>query len=253
MSKQKIGEDYFEEYVAINEIKQYFVHYKKESDVVVLFLHGGMSEAHFGYKNVLKERMYTFVYYDQRGTGKTQAASKSKPEAITMEALVKDLDETVNYVRKIYPNKKLILFAHSRGSVLGMNYIKKYGEKVDAYVGMGQLVNFKAGLEYTLSHLKGSASESDMKKLEAVKAAANSQAPENLKKACIDLEQLQTKYKHAGYKEGGLALLKVVKNSPLFKLSDIVQILSTMKNNSNLFPCVGGCDFYNETVFKVPV
>ena len=52
--KGKNGEEFFEEYVQINEIKQYFLHYRKDSDFVVLFLHGGMTEAHFGYKNVLK-------------------------------------------------------------------------------------------------------------------------------------------------------------------------------------------------------
>lgn len=59
MINEKNNQDFFEEYVPINEIKQYFVHYRKDSDFVVLFLHGGMTEAHFGYKNVLKDRMYT--------------------------------------------------------------------------------------------------------------------------------------------------------------------------------------------------
>lgn len=58
MINEKNNQDFFEEYVPINEIKQYFVHYRKDSDFVVLFLHGGMTEAHFGYKNVLKDRMY---------------------------------------------------------------------------------------------------------------------------------------------------------------------------------------------------
>lgn len=177
--KGKNGEEFFEEYVQINEIKQYFLHYRKDSDFVVLFLHGGMTEAHFGYKNVLKDRMYSFVYYDQRGTGKTQAMNKSEPNTVTLESLIDDLDKTIDYVHKRYPNKKLILLGHSRGSILGMEYIKKHGTKVDAYVGMGQLVNFKAGLKNTMEYCSTLADDRDMRKLEELQKYSESLSPEN--------------------------------------------------------------------------
>lgn len=253
MINDKNNENFFEEYVPINEIKQYFVHYRKDSDFVVLFLHGGMTEAHFGYKNVLKDRMYTFVYYDQRGTGKTQSMNKSKPDTVTLEKLIDDLDETINYIRKVYPNKKLILLGHSRGSLLGMEYVKKHSSKVDAYVGMGQLIDFKAGLKKTMDYCSKLSADQDVKKLEAVQSYLESRSPESLKKASIELEQIQTKHKLAGYKKGGMELIKVVLNSPIFKISDIIPIMTTMKTNANLFPCVGGCDLRSYKKFSIPI
>lgn len=253
MIKENMGEDFFEEYVQINEIKQYFLHYKKASNFVVLFLHGGMTEAHLGYKNVLKDRIYSFVYYDQRGTGKTQSMNKSKPHTITLDSLIDDLDETINYIRKVYPNKKLILLGHSRGSLLGMAYLQKHPAKVDAYVGMGQLVNFKAGLKNTMEYCSTLANARDIKKLEVLQNYSESPSPESLKKACLGLEQIQSKYKLAGYKHGSFQLMKMIINSPVFKLSDLLPILLTMKTNANLFPVVGSCDFYSHTAFSIPI
>lgn len=172
---------------------------------------------------------------------------------VTLEALIEDLDETISYLRQIYPNQKLILLGHSRGSLLGLEYIKKHGTKVDAYVGMGQLIHFKAGLKKTMDYCASLANEGDMRKLEALKTYAESTSPEDLKKACIGLEQMQTKYKIAGFQGGMLKLLKIVSHSPVFRLSDLIPIFSTMKNNINLFPCVGGCDFRALTTFPIPV
>ncbi len=84
-----------EEYILINGIKQYFLQYPVEnSSEVVLFLHGGpgSSEAHFVYKTIKQNLPYSFVYYDQRGTGKTQSKNKSNPQDISLEALIWELN-----------------------------------------------------------------------------------------------------------------------------------------------------------------
>jgi proline iminopeptidase len=247
------GEIFSEEFVQINEIRQYFQHYQKDSDSVVLFLHGGMTEAHFSYKTVLRDRVYSFVYYDQRGTGKTQSMNQSKPNTVTLETLLCDLDETVNYIRKAYPNKRLILLGHSRGSVLGMEYVKRHSAKIDAYVGMGQLIDFKAGLQVTADYGLTSADDRDRKRLEELRAYSESHSPDDLAKACIGLEKLQTKYKLAGLKRGSFALIKTVIGSPVFALTDIKSILSALRTNVHLFPCVGGCDFRSQMSFSIPV
>lgn len=251
--KEKNCEDYYEEYVQINDIKQYFLHYPKESDIVVLYLHGGMTEAQLTYKTVLRDRKYSLVYYDQRGTGKTQAKNKSKPKEVTLEALMKDLDVTINYVRQKYPHKKLVLLGHSRGSILGMEYIKRYSTKVDAYVGVGQLVNFNEGQRITFDHCYELAGSRDKKKIEIMRNNTGALSPESLQKACVDLEKMQTKYKLAGYKDGNFKLMSIVMKSPVFVLSDMIPIITAMKTNINLFPCVGRCDLHSYTTFSIPI
>ncbi|MDR0500165.1 MAG: hypothetical protein LBG97_02815 [Coriobacteriales bacterium] len=64
---------YFEEYVSINEIQQYFLHYPCSDGEVMLIIHGGpgQSEASFAYYVEPNPPVYTTVYYDQRGAGKT--------------------------------------------------------------------------------------------------------------------------------------------------------------------------------------
>ncbi len=56
----------YDEYVKINDIRQYFLHYPTNSDCVVLFLHGGpgQSEAQLSYKTILADRACSVVYYD---------------------------------------------------------------------------------------------------------------------------------------------------------------------------------------------
>ena len=64
--------EFFEEYIDINEIKQYFIFYPKKSNTSLIFLHGGPgeSESYFLYKMHSKTQNYNLVYYDQRGTRK---------------------------------------------------------------------------------------------------------------------------------------------------------------------------------------
>ncbi|ELV04885.1 alpha/beta hydrolase [Brachyspira hampsonii] len=119
---------FFEEYVNINGIEQYFIHYPKKSDTTLLFLHGGTgeSEAYFLYEMHSKTQNYNLVYYDQRGTGKTQARNKSKDKDITIDKLLIDLKETINYIKLRYNSKYTILLGHSWGSVLGIEFIKNF-------------------------------------------------------------------------------------------------------------------------------
>ena len=162
---------FFEEYVKINGIEEYFIHYPKRSNTSLIFLHGGPgeSEAYFLYKMHSKNQNYNLVYYDQRGTGKTQLKNKSKENDITIEKLLLDLKETINYVKEKYKSKYIILLGHSFGSVLGIEFIKKYPNTVSAYIGMGQVVSFKVGektgFDYCFDLVKKSGSKKYIEKM----------------------------------------------------------------------------------------
>ncbi len=251
----KSMKNFYEEYVKINDIQQYFLHYPNQSDFVVLFLHGGpgQTEAQFSYKTILANRTYSVVYYDQRGTGKTQSKNKSKQNTITLDTLINDLKETVGYIRKKYPNKKLVLLGHSWGSILGMEYIKKYLNTIDAYIGMGQVVNFKDGERVAYEHCFKLASDKDKKKLSKIKDYPNSLTLENVNKICPKFRKIQAKYKLMGYSGGNSKMIKLFMKSPIFKIKDIFPMLKAMKVNVNLLKCVAEYDTSDYTNFSIPV
>ena len=134
--------DYKEEYVNINGILQYFLHYKKKDGApVLLFLHGGPGffEHLMAYK--LDEAWgdcVTQVHWDQRGAGRTWAKNKAVPK--NMEQMFSDLEAVVLYLKEKYQVDKIILLGHSWGSILGSVFAMKHPEHVRAYIGSGQVV-----------------------------------------------------------------------------------------------------------------
>lgn len=247
-------ERFYEEYVQINDIKQFFLHYPSESDFVILFLHGGpgQSEAQLSYKTVLDSGKFGVVYYDQRGTGKTQAKNKSKKNTITIDGLLSDLKETVKYVRDKYPNKKLILLGHSWGSILGLEYIKENTDTIDAYVGMGQVVSFKGGEKVAYEHCYSLASGKDKKKLLKIKDYPNSITSENVNDKCPKFRKIQAKYNLTGYSDGSFKLVKIFMKSPIFSFKDILQMAKAMKVNVNLLKYLAEYDTSDYIKFRIP-
>jgi pimeloyl-ACP methyl ester carboxylesterase len=109
---------------------------------VLVLLHGGpgMSETNFfRYFNASRlERIFTLVYWDQRGAGRTY--SRDTPEAsMTIERFIADLDELVDVIRAKLDKRKVVILGHSWGSALGTLYAARHPEKVSAYVGTGQI------------------------------------------------------------------------------------------------------------------
>ena len=48
---------------------------------------------------------------------------------------------------KRFGHKKLYLLGHSWGSVLGINFVKRYPELIHTYIGCGQVVNMRKSLK----------------------------------------------------------------------------------------------------------
>ncbi|MDJ0704198.1 MAG: alpha/beta hydrolase [Leptolyngbyaceae cyanobacterium MO_188.B28] len=112
----------------------------------LILLHGGpgFSETHFfRYFNAPLEKTFTVVYWDQRGSGKS-FDSEISGSSMTVEQFITDLDELVEAVCKRVGKKKVVIFGHSWGSVLGVLYAARFPQKVAAYVGSGQLGDWPA-------------------------------------------------------------------------------------------------------------
>jgi len=112
----------------------------------LILLHGGpgFSETgFFRYFNAPLERSFTAVYWDQRGAGKS--FSRAIPRSsITVERFISDLDELVDAVCARLGKTKAVIFGHSWGSVLGVLYAARFPDKVEAYVGSGQIGDWPA-------------------------------------------------------------------------------------------------------------
>ena len=143
MAKQSYALDY-REIVTLGGVAQHIrVRGTSEHNPLLLFLHGGpgVSDRHW----VLKDQsglsdVCTLVCWDQRGSGKSYSRAQSK-EKMTLENMVSDAKELIDYLCTKFNKDKLFIVGHSWGSVLGVLLSQRYPERIAAYVGMGQLVN----------------------------------------------------------------------------------------------------------------
>ena len=57
------------------------------------------------------------------------------------EYIVEDLHQITGYIKEKYPNKKMILFGHSMGSMVVRKYLKKYDKDIDKLIVCGSPSN----------------------------------------------------------------------------------------------------------------
>jgi pimeloyl-ACP methyl ester carboxylesterase len=132
-----------QEYVPINGINQFLYHLGTNSEnPVLLYLHGGPGSAESLFTHIYQDKwtkVFTVVHWDQRGAGKT--LTKNPDQYPTIELMLQDLYEVVQYLKKKYHKQKIVLLGHSWGSVLGSDFIQKHPEDIAYYIGTGQVIN----------------------------------------------------------------------------------------------------------------
>jgi pimeloyl-ACP methyl ester carboxylesterase len=118
---------------------------------VILYLHGGPGAAMQPLGHAFQdswESSFTVVHWDQRGAGRTHRSNNGKDiDTLSLERMVEDAREVVLYLRERLRQDRIFLLGHSWGSYLGIRLIKQYPELFYAYVGTGQTVDFREGLE----------------------------------------------------------------------------------------------------------
>lgn len=108
---------------------------------MILFLHGGpgmpaMFLAHSFQQNL--ERDFVVVHWDRRGAGKSYNAGVES-DSLTLRQTLNDTYELTTRLRHRFGASRIVLLAHSWGTLLGLLAIKEHPEYYSAYVGMGQL------------------------------------------------------------------------------------------------------------------
>ena len=78
---------------------------------------------------------FAFFTHDMRGHGKTVA--NDAPQGVFAKSdgfnmVLKDQNEIINLIKDRLPNKPIICFGHSLGSIINLNYALKYPNQLNA-------------------------------------------------------------------------------------------------------------------------
>ena len=112
---------------------------------------GGSEMAWVRHFNSPLEDHFLVVQWDQRGAAKSYAARKDAA-GLTVDQFVSDASELLELLTTRFSQQKVFVVGHSWGSILGVLLAQRRPERIHAYVGTGQQVNF---LENdTVSHLR---------------------------------------------------------------------------------------------------
>jgi pimeloyl-ACP methyl ester carboxylesterase len=251
-------QNFTEEFVEINGIEQYFIHYPSPlHNEVILHLHGGPGSSAANFTHALSPYwdFCSIVYYDQRGAGRTQKRNKSKPQDLTIDILIADLKETIRYVKQKYKTDRVILLGQSWGTVLGTQYVQKFPKDVISYIGTGHCVDTRREMKIIYDKLQ-EAVECKGHKRDARKIRNLQNLPymnvedKNYVAAETRFFFLRTKY-GLTLKTG--SLLKLLFKSPIFKLSDLLLMIKAPKTNIQLMKWLTDYSVWDTTEYALPV
>ncbi len=147
-----LGTNHIDEaaYVAVGGIDQWItIRGQNRNNPVLLFLHGGPGDvtnpwAYPFFYPWLK--YFTVVQWDQRGAGRTlDKTGASIAPTMTIDRMVQDGVELSEYLRVHLHKDRIILVGHSWGSVFGALMAKARPDLFYAFVGTGQVADFKQG------------------------------------------------------------------------------------------------------------
>jgi len=167
-----------EMYVSIGGIDQWLqIRGENRNNPVILVLHGGPGFSYVPFTPAFQswEKHYTVVQWDQRGAGRTFGKNgKGRSGALTIERMAEDGLEVAGFLQRHLKKEKIILFAHSWGTILGIPMIAKRPELFSAYIGTGQIANMSrnevASYSLIMDQVRASTDQSALKTLESIGA-----------------------------------------------------------------------------------
>lgn len=142
-------------YITIGGIEQWVtVRGEDRNNPVLLFLHGGPGDVTNPWAFALFapwEKYFTVVQWDQRGAGRTlRKTGQGIAPTITIDRLAQDGLELSEYLRQHLSQDRVILVAHSFGTILALRMVRERPELFYAYVGTGQVAD--EGKEYSVAY-----------------------------------------------------------------------------------------------------
>ena len=131
--------------IDVNGSKQWIsIRGQDKSKPIILFLSGGpggsqMANARIALGDLEKD--FVMVQWDQPGSGKSRHAVPL--DEITPQRYVDDGHVVTQYLKKEFNQQKIYIIGESWGSALGIMLAQKYPEDYAAFMGTGQMIDFK--------------------------------------------------------------------------------------------------------------
>ena len=149
---------------------------------VLVFIHGGPGAVEMPIAWSFQrpwEDFFTVVQYDQRGAGKSYLLNDPQELAptLTFERYRDDAIELIELLRKRYGKRRVFLLGHSWGSAVGLGVAEKRPDLLHAYVGVGQVINWRqnerVGMAWTIEQARQRGNEQAIREIEALKPYPN--------------------------------------------------------------------------------
>jgi pimeloyl-ACP methyl ester carboxylesterase len=131
--------------VPVGETQQVLMIRGRSTDSpILLHLAGGPGGTDLGAmrSDTSLEQHFVVATWDQRGTGKSYA-SLDPVDTLTLDQMVSDTVEVVNYLRDRFGQDKVYLAGNSWGTILGVLVAQQHPEMFHAVVGTGQMVSVR--------------------------------------------------------------------------------------------------------------
>jgi len=163
-------------FVKIGGIDQWVqIRGESSANPVLLVLHGGPGASFIPYTRLFREweRHFTVVLWDQRGTGQTYTRN-TLPDSRTMtiDRMTADGLEITAYLRARLHQDRIMLLAHSWGSVLGVGMVATRPGWYSAFVGTGfivsELPDWVAAFDILLANVRAAGDETALRALTAI-------------------------------------------------------------------------------------
>ena len=131
---------------------------------IVQLSHGMIEDKTYYYEfmKYLTKLGYVTIIHDHRGHGKSVNSKEDLGYMNDEEgkALVDDLYQVTKYVKERFPEKKLILFGHSMGSLVVRCFLKEHDTEIDKLIVCGspsinKMASFGMRLCKTIKKIKG--------------------------------------------------------------------------------------------------
>jgi pimeloyl-ACP methyl ester carboxylesterase len=114
------------------------------SNPILIWIHGGpgtSETALFRHYNAALEDHFLVVYWTQRYAGQSLDPFGPAPTSEKIGDYVSDLGQLIDRLRSRFHCDKVVLVAHSAGTVTGLLFVERHPERVAAYVGVGQVAD----------------------------------------------------------------------------------------------------------------
>ena len=132
---------------------------------ICLFIHGGPGtpipfgiSAEGQFKSIYQK--FNPVFWDQRGCGKSYNTNINA-DSITLNELINDANEIMDYLLKTYNKDKIYLLGHSFGTIITLNLAKMHPEKIKKIYNISQLVSMPLSNKIAYNNLLKIANETN--------------------------------------------------------------------------------------------